>query len=109
MGLTVGLIVLGPTDGGVLEQLPTNHTIEPGTTVEAFLLAAGYPLTQVAQWLATRRVAVFGQYALPETELLPGDRIEILDDLRFDPKESRRRRAAHRKQEGRAKRRSSPG
>lgn len=39
---------------------------------------------------------VFGQSVLPDTLVGQGDRIEIYRPLNFDPKESRRRRAAHR-------------
>ena len=46
--------------------------------------------------LKHKRIAVFGLYALPNTQLHEGDRIEILDELRFNPMDSRRRRAAHR-------------
>ena len=40
---------------------------------------------------------VFGIRKLPEQILQPGDRVELYRKLIFDPMESRRRRAAHRK------------
>ena len=40
---------------------------------------------------------IFGQKKSPETVLQDGDRVELYRSLSFDPKESRRRRAAHRK------------
>jgi len=42
-------------------------------------------------------VGIFGQSCTPDAVLRDGDRIEIYRALVFDPKESRRRRAAHRK------------
>ena len=42
-------------------------------------------------------VGIFGQRCEPQTVLFDGDRVEIYRALVFDPKESRRRRAAHRK------------
>jgi len=42
-------------------------------------------------------VGIFGQRCEPEAVLCDGDRVEIYRALVFDPKESRRRRAAHRK------------
>ena len=41
----------------------------------------------------------FGQRCLPESVLEEGDRVEIYRPLSFDPKESRRRRALHRRQQ----------
>lgn len=40
---------------------------------------------------------IFGQKKQQETILQDGDRVELYRRLSFDPKESRRRRAAHRK------------
>ena len=42
-------------------------------------------------------VAVFGRRILPEQLLRAGVRLEILRPLEFDPMESRRRRAEHRR------------
>ena len=39
---------------------------------------------------------VFGKMVSPRDSISPGDRVEIYRPLTFDPKESRRRRAAHR-------------
>ena len=39
---------------------------------------------------------IFGRNCGPERILADGDRVEIYRPLRFDPMESRRRRAAHR-------------
>jgi len=43
-------------------------------------------------------LAIYGQTVPPERVLHQGDRVEILRPLIFDPKESRRRRAAHRRE-----------
>ena len=40
--------------------------------------------------------AVFGERAGPDTVLRDGDRLELLQALRIDPKEARRRRAGGR-------------
>ena len=45
--------------------------------------------------LERRAVAIHGMYATESTILFEGDRLEILDELQFDPMESRRRRAQH--------------
>ena len=42
-------------------------------------------------------VGVFGRAVRPDTALNDGDRLEIYRGLTFDPKESRRRRAEHRR------------
>lgn len=43
-------------------------------------------------------LALYGQPCAPDRVLREGDRVEILRPLVFDPKESRRRRAEHRRQ-----------
>ena len=42
-------------------------------------------------------MGVFGRAVRPDTALNDGDRLEIYRGLTFDPKESRRRRAEHRR------------
>lgn len=92
-------IQLTNQDQGILQRPPQAVTIAQGSTIKQALALIG--LSQQADVLLnTRSVAVFGQYALPDTVLHEGDRIEILDTLRFDPKESRRRRAEHKLNEG---------
>ncbi|MEO6986863.1 MAG: RnfH family protein [Paralcaligenes sp.] len=49
-----------------------------------------YPLDQVA-------LGIYGQVCLPDRGLVDGDRLEVYRSLVFDPLESRRRRAEHRK------------
>ena len=51
-------------------------------------LLSQYPEIDLAQC----GVGLFSRRVCPETELSPGDRIEIYQPLRIDPKESRRRR-----------------
>jgi putative ubiquitin-RnfH superfamily antitoxin RatB of RatAB toxin-antitoxin module len=47
--------------------------------------------------LAQQRVGIFGKLKTMDTVVREGDRIEIYRALQADPKETRRRRAAHRK------------
>ncbi|ETD71705.1 electron transporter [Pelistega indica] len=47
--------------------------------------------------LTTLGVGIFGQKASLQQQLKPNDRIELCRQLTFDPKESRKRRAIHRK------------
>lgn len=91
-------IELTSQDTGILQRMPTHFTLPEGSTVGHALDALNFGQVK-EQLLKSRSVAVFGQYALAETLLHEGDRIEILDALRFDPKESRRRRAAHKEQD----------
>jgi putative ubiquitin-RnfH superfamily antitoxin RatB of RatAB toxin-antitoxin module len=71
--------------------------IESGTTIAQAIEASGV-LTQFPDIdLSQQRVGIFGKLKATDTELREGDRIEIYRPLRADPKETRRRRAAHRK------------
>lgn len=96
--LSITWIELKSDDGGILERNPQEIKIPEGSTVSNALDAIGLGGTK-EDLLKSRSVAVYGQYALADTRLYDGDRIEVLDTLRFDPKESRRRRASHKKQE----------
>ena len=58
-----------------------------GATVAHALAACGLALDEVAGY------AVFGELAPPARALRDGDRVELLEALRMDPKEARRRRA----------------
>lgn len=86
---------LKPSDGGVLTQAPAILEMPTGSTVAQALKTIGLSDSQIAKLLSQRAVAVFGLYATENTVLHEGDRLEILDDLKFDPMESRRRRAQH--------------
>ncbi|MEY2823772.1 MAG: hypothetical protein RLZ64_310 [Pseudomonadota bacterium] len=71
--------------------------LEPGATIAQAIEASGV----LAQFpdidLSQQRVGIFGKLKATDTGLREGDRIEIYRPLRADPKETRRRRAAHRK------------
>lgn len=47
-------------------------------------------------------LGIFGRACESDTSLNHGDRVEIYRELSYDPKESRRRRAAHRSQRSKA-------
>ncbi|MBB1624557.1 RnfH family protein [Achromobacter sp. UMC71] len=72
-------------------RLPAGATV--ADALEASGFAQAFPV--VPAW--ERGVGVFGRAAEPQTPLADGDRVEIYRGLSFDPKESRRRRAEHRR------------
>lgn len=86
---------LKPSDGGVLTHATTALELPVASTVAHALVAIGLNDSQISALLNQRAVAVYGLYATENTVLHEGDRLEILDDLKFDPMESRRRRAQH--------------
>lgn len=86
---------LKPETGGILTDAPNLLEVPVGCTVAQGLKAIGFNDDRVAQLLEQRAVSVFGLYATENTVLYPNDRLEILDELNFDPMESRRRRARH--------------
>ena len=88
-------IELKSSDGGVLTRKPETLEVPSGCTVQQALTSLGQNPARIAELLGKRAVAVFGMYANENTELFEGDRLEILDELQFDPMESRRRRARH--------------
>ena len=76
----------------VLRAWPRRHQsvrleLTPGATVSDAVRACGFALDGVAGY------AVFGELAVAATPLRDGDRVELLEALRIDPKEARRRRA----------------
>jgi putative ubiquitin-RnfH superfamily antitoxin RatB of RatAB toxin-antitoxin module len=76
----------------VLRAWPRRHEavrleLPDGATVADAVRACGLPLDGVAGH------AVYGEPATPATPLRDGDRVELLEALRVDPKEARRRRA----------------
>lgn len=93
--MLVHWLELGPTDGGVLVSIPRPLNVPEKTTVEQALQAIGLSSERIALLLKERAVSVYGLYATEGMLLHPGDRIEILDGLSFDPMDSRRRRAQH--------------
>lgn len=87
----------GPTAAGalhveVVRAWPRRHeavrvALPEGATVADALRDCGIALDGVAGY------AVFGEPATTATPLRDGDRVELLEALRMDPKEARRRRA----------------
>ena len=81
-------------DQRFLEEL----RVYPGTTIAQAIqdsrVLEQFPKIDLAQ----QRVGIFGKLKTMDTVLREGDRIEIYRPLQADPKETRRRRAAHRKQ-----------
>ena len=69
--------------------------VEPGTTIEQALVLSGVLQDVPEIDLATYPVGIYGKKKPLDTVLRPLDRIEIYRPLVADPKESRRRRAAH--------------
>ncbi|MGK8224806.1 RnfH family protein [Achromobacter xylosoxidans] len=72
-------------------RLPAGATVADALRESGFTQA--FPVVQ--PW--ERGVGVFGRVVEAGTPLRDGDRVEIYRGLSFDPKESRRRRAEHRR------------
>lgn len=85
------------SDNGIITREPELFSLPKNSTVKEALKLIGLDEAEAQALLAARNVAIFGKYALPDTVLFENDRIEVLDALRFDPMESRRRRAEHKK------------
>lgn len=71
-------------------QVPMATTV--GEVIDASLFRTAYPNVDPVK----AGVGVYGKTATLATPLRPYDRVEIYRDLRFDPKDSRRRREEHR-------------
>lgn len=76
----------------VMRAWPRRHAsvqlgLPAGATIADAMAACGLALEGVAG------CAVFGEVAPPSRPLRDGDRVELLEALRLDPKEARRRRA----------------
>lgn len=69
-----------------------------GSTVQSAIEASGLLASFPDLDWRQQGVGLFGQLCDPKTVLRDGDRVEIYRALVFDPKESRRRRAEHRRQ-----------
>jgi uncharacterized protein len=67
--------------------------VSVGSTVEAAIRASGVIERFPEIDLAVNRVGVFGRLAALDSELAPGDRVEIYRPLKADPREARRRKA----------------
>lgn len=72
-------------------------TLDKGTSIQQAIEVSGVLSTHPEIDLSQLRVGIFGKLKATDTELREGDRIEIYRPLQADPKETRRRRAAHRK------------
>ncbi|HWL27573.1 MAG TPA: RnfH family protein [Burkholderiaceae bacterium] len=72
--------------------------VPAGSTVRTALEASGYARQFPEQMAKDPAVGIYGQRCDPDRVLADGDRIEIYRSLTFDPMESRRRRAIHRKE-----------
>lgn len=104
--IAVSCIILGSGDGGCLLREPSGLSLQAGVTVaQALEQFTGLGEADVAGLFSARRVAVFGVTAQAGDVLHEGDRIEVLDDLHFDPMESRRRRARHKAEKPKGRRR----
>ncbi len=78
---------------GVLLEL----TLPAGTTLRQAVEASGL-LQQCPQIdIETAKLGIFGKLRPADTVARDGDRVEVYRPLQADPKETRRRRAQHRK------------
>ena len=80
-------------EGSFLKAL----TLDRGTTIAQAIEASGVLSTHPEIDLSQLRLGIFGKLKAADTEVREGDRIEIYRPLQADPKDTRRRRAAHRK------------
>jgi hypothetical protein len=72
-------------------------TLNKGATITQAIEASGVLRSHPEIDLSQHRLGIFGKLKAADTEVREGDRIEIYRPLQADPKETRRRRAAHRK------------
>jgi len=70
--------------------------VAPGTTLQQAVYASGFAHHFPEVDVHTLALGVYGERSTPQRQVTDGDRVEIYRPLRFDPMESRRRRAAHR-------------
>lgn len=71
--------------------------VPAGTTLAQVVAQSGFLQQFPGHALSTLTLGVFGQTRPSGSPAVDGDRIEIYRPLRFDPMESRRRRAEHRR------------
>ena len=76
-------------------QILRDLEVAPGCTIQQAILDSGLLREQPAIDLSTCKVGIFGKVRPLDTPLRERDRIEIYRPLIADPKQSRRRRAAH--------------
>jgi len=83
-------------------QVCRQVTVPAGSTVRQAIDASGL-LTEFPEILLTKQsVGRYGELTALESEVQPGDRIEIYRPLQVDPRETRRRRAAVRERRSRS-------
>ena len=78
---------------GPSRQVLRRVSVPPGTTLREAVRAAGLEAEMAGSRDETLDVGVFGRRLDPDTEVQPGDRVEIYRPLQADPKELRRIRA----------------
>lgn len=88
-------VVHAPTGQPVWSQ---SLSLPKGATLQVALERSGFEIAFPEWDWRTMGLGVYGQLRDPASRLHDGDRIEIYRALVFDPKESRRRRAEHRRQ-----------
>jgi len=77
-------------------QFLLDCAVAPGTTILQAIHASGIVQQAPEIDVSTMRVGIYGKLKPLDTVLREHDRIEIYRPLIADPKETRRRRAAHR-------------
>ncbi|TWC65700.1 RnfH family protein [Herbaspirillum sp. SJZ099] len=79
-------------------QVLKDVEVEQGCTIQQAIMDSGLLREQPAIDLTVCRVGIFGKLKALDTPLRARDRIEIYRPLIADPKDSRRRRVAHKAQ-----------
>ena len=74
-------------------------TLPAGSTALQAIMATDVLQRYAEIDLSSAKIGVFGKLKPLDTLLREGDRVEIYRPLQADPKESRRRRAAHKSKE----------
>ncbi|MCC2595543.1 RnfH family protein [Pusillimonas sp. MFBS29] len=94
MGTDIDVQVVYAQAGSVWQA---RLTLPAGSTVGQAIDASGFARSNPDYPQAVLAVGIYGQTCTLDRQLAPGDRVEIYRPLNFDPMESRRRRAQHRK------------
>ncbi len=95
MSMQISAIVMDAADSGVLLKAPRTLDVPSGCTIEEALVFLGVKTDAIEGLIRSKCIAIFGETCKPGQRLHEGDRLEFLDELHFDPMESRRRRASH--------------
>lgn len=83
-----------------LREVLRDLRVDPGTTIEQAIAQSALLQDFPGIDLATHPVGIYGKKKPLETVLRAHDRIEIYRPLVADPKDARRRRAAHKAAKG---------